>query len=132
MSGRDLRTQPRRGFNSTAPAPTKPPNARNVERHGDEWIRVYGSPERVAWVNAQPCLVASSACAGKMENAHIKTGGISRKADAEFIVPLCRHHHRGELHVIGTASFEAKHGLSLEFHAARIHQQHLKECGASA
>jgi hypothetical protein len=93
--------------------------ARNVARHESEWIRAYGSEERVTWVNAQPCLVKSDECAGKMENAHIKTAGIGMKADAEFIVPLCRHHHRGELHIIGVKSFEAKHDVDLSASAAK-------------
>jgi hypothetical protein len=100
--------------------PRKRVKARNVERHESEWIRAYGSEERVTWVNAQPCLVKSDDCAGKMENAHIKVAGIGMKADAEFIVPLCRHHHRGELHIIGVKSFEAKHGVDLSASAANV------------
>jgi len=56
-----------------------------------DFARVYGSLQRVAWIAAQPCVVcASSPC----ENAHIKSGGVGRKADATQIVPLCPSCHR--------------------------------------
>lgn len=39
-------------------------------------------------------------------------GGMSRKADAETILPLCAAHHR-ELHQHGAVSFQRLHRISL-------------------
>ncbi len=101
------------------------PKARNAKRRAAEWLRAYGSEERVAWIQSQPSVVSGK---GPCVAAHVKTGGMGRKADARWIVPLTDAEHK-ELHQIGTKSFEAKYGASLEFHAERINQRFLKECG---
>lgn len=53
------------------------------------------------------------------ENAHIETGGMGRKADADKIVPACRRHHRGPggMHD-GIETFAERWGLDLEQCAA--------------
>jgi hypothetical protein len=58
-------------------------------------------------------------CAGPCENAHVKTGGAGRKADARWIVPLCRPHH-AEIHQHGQRSFEVRHDIDLAFWASII------------
>ena len=64
----------------------KPKGRSNVE-----FQRVYGSKRRVEFVKSLPCMV----CAGKpCENAHIKSGGMGRKADYRQIIPLCKVCHR--------------------------------------
>jgi hypothetical protein len=64
--------------------------------------RVYGSKARRAWLKAKPCVVcvmvvpilALSAKEWHSDLAHTVTGGMSRKADASTVVPMCRRHHR--------------------------------------
>lgn len=76
-------------------------------RSAEEYARIYGSKERVAFVKALPCLYCCAvhpliALAWHpdaenrvySENAHTVTGGKGRKADADTIVPLCPTHHR--------------------------------------
>jgi len=60
-------------------------------RSGIEFQRVYGSKRRVEFINSLPCMV----CAKRpSENAHIKSGGMGRKADYREIIPLCPSCHR--------------------------------------
>lgn len=78
----------------------------NPKRRAKEWARAYGSKERVRFVAALPCCVTSAEhTPGESENHHIENGGKSRRADARFIVPLCRLHHR-VLHDCGRQTFE--------------------------
>ncbi len=57
-----------------------------------EWERAYGSEERVLFIQALPCSVPG--CGNRpCENAHAVNGGMSRKADADTILPLCAEHH---------------------------------------
>lgn len=86
----------------------------NRPRKAENFARAYGSPERVAWVQSQPCWV----CAGTpSENAHCRTGGMGRKADARYILPLCHHHHN-LLHRMGQDSFEESYNMDLEYGAS--------------
>lgn len=74
--------------------------------------RVYGSEDRAEWVRGQPCVACGkSPC----HNAHVKTGGTSRKADAKWTVPLCTPCH-DECHH-GQQSFEVKYKIDLGFQA---------------
>jgi hypothetical protein len=84
-------------------------------RKPKETARVYGGHRRVEWVNGLGCLICLR---GPCENAHVKSGGVGRKADAKWIVPLCRDHHAE--HHRGARTFEAKYGVSLLKAAAQI------------
>jgi hypothetical protein len=80
-----------------------------------ETLRIYGTPERIAWVQRQPSVVSGeSPCV----NAHTRGDGVSRKADACWIVPLTATEH-DELHRVGLKSFEAAYNIDLA-HAASI------------
>lgn len=66
----------------------KKPKAK--KRTENDYARIYGSRERVAWVQAQPCIACNRI---PSENAHTRSGGTGRKADYTQIVPLCRPCH---------------------------------------
>lgn len=70
--------------------PRVPVKKRNGKRHAAEWRRAYGSPERVKWITTVPCLMCGSL---PSQNAHLESGGMGRKADAESIIPLCERCH---------------------------------------
>lgn len=86
--------------------------ARNPERRTAEFVRTYGSKERVEWVKRQPCTVPFCGHSPS-ENAHVgpKGKGVGRKADADQIAPLCTAHH-GLLHQKGPLWFAAVTGVS--------------------
>jgi len=88
------------------PRSTTPLKRRNAKRHAANHLRAYGPEERKAFVLSLPCTVRNSKCAGRMQQAHIETGGTSRKADASKVVSLCRYHHIDVLHRIGRPAFE--------------------------
>jgi hypothetical protein len=101
----------------------------NRERKSKNWIRAYGSVERVEWVKQQGCVVC-----GRIPslNAHTITGGTGRKADAKYIIPLCALDH-AVLHIVGRACFEAEYGINLESLAAEYESRwraHLAEDAA--
>lgn len=85
----------------------------------EEWERSYGSVERVEWMRSRPSIVS-----GKKPcvNAHVRTGGMGRKADACWIVPLTYEEHE-ELHRIGRWAFQAKYTIDLDV-AARMVELH--------
>lgn len=62
---------------------------------------------------------------GYSENAHIETGGVGRRADADQIVPLCSIHH-GLLHQEGRGWFEAAYDVDLEVAAISTVQRWLE------
>lgn len=68
---------------------TSKPKAK--KRTTADFARVYGSKARVAWIAAQPCVACGK---GPCETAHIKSGGMGRKADYTETVPLCSACHR--------------------------------------
>ena len=86
--------------------------------------RIYGTDEHIAFVKSLPC----GACGwiGASEFAHVKTGGMGRKADARYGAPLCGPHpihafglagmvegcHR-MLHRLGVKTFEKDFAISL-------------------
>ena len=82
----------------------------NPERRKREWKRAYGSPSRVQWIAWQPSIVSGLR---PCENAHVRNGGMGRKADARWIVPLTAAEHR-ELHKIGVATFSKTYDVDLE------------------
>ena len=81
--------------------------------------RSFGSEERVYWISRHPSIVS-----GKIpcENAHVRTGGVGRKADSKWIVPLTFEEHQ-ELHQKGQRTFEAKYGVNLIECAERIEKE---------
>lgn len=102
----------RKAMGSTLPAPTRP-IGRNAERQAREFARTYGSTERVEWIKSFGCVI----CGKKpTENMHVRGGGTGRKADACYIVPACRAHHR-ELHRDGVETFSASYSIDLEMTA---------------
>jgi hypothetical protein len=66
-----------------------------------------------------------SACAGRIEFAHLTSRGAGGKDEGNG-VGLCTRHHR-EQHAIGIRSFEAKYGISLRVHAERLWAHHQQE-----
>jgi len=83
-----------------------------------EWARVYGSPERVRWVAQLNCVACGEL---PCQNAHVKNGGMGRKADARWIVPMCPGCHRE--HHAGAKTFQKKYGLNLLEKAEEIEQR---------
>jgi cell division inhibitor SulA len=88
----------------------------STTRADREWVRAYGSEARVAWVRSLPSVVTGMR---PCVNAHVRSGGTGRKADACWIVPLTGEEH-AELHRIGQRSFAAKYRIDLETKAADI------------
>jgi hypothetical protein len=94
----------------------------NRKRKAKEWERAYGSEERVRWIQYLPSVVSGQT---PCENAHVKTGGTGRKADACWIVPLTTAEHR-ELHDCGPETFQARHEIDL-IEQARLTEQAWRE-----
>ena len=86
----------------------------NPKRKAASFDRAYGGAERVEWVKAQPCWICAKT---PSENAHCRTGGTGRKADACYILPLCSFHH-SVLHGKGKRSFEECYLIDLDYGAA--------------
>jgi len=86
----------------------------NPKRRAASFDRAYGSTERVEWVQRQPCVNCGKT---PSENAHVRTGGTSRKADACWIAPLCAVCH-ADLHQFGIKTFQTVMGLDLDHEAA--------------
>lgn len=100
---------------------------RNEKRRKKEWERAYHSAERVAFVKSLRC--CASGVKGSIENAHITTGGMSRKADYTQIVPLHVDLHR-QLHQIGRATFERCWKINLDIAAAQTQAAWESHCQA--
>jgi hypothetical protein len=92
-----------------------------MSRSAKEFARIYHSVERVEWMRTLPCL----AC-GRLPSvgAHTASGGTSRKADYDTIIPLCHQHHDEQHH--GAKSFARKYNLSLSESAAHTQRRWLK------
>lgn len=88
----------------------------NPKRRGEAFLRAYGSEHRVAWIQAHPCIACGEI---PSQNAHVRTGGTGRKADACWIVPLCDKHHK-ELHRKGVNTFEMTYHFALDIYAQII------------
>lgn len=90
-----------------------------MKQNREKWLRAYGSVERVRWIHERPCIV----CGRKpSENAHVRSGGMGRKADAKWIVPLCFNHHN-EQHSRGAKTFEQTYGVDLAVEAEAIEKR---------
>lgn len=85
--------------------------ARNHRRRELEHARAYCGLDRVQWIKSQPCVVSGEQ-ANDVQNAHVKTGGMGRKADYIWIVPMRAGYHR-QLHRVGVESFQAIFGVDL-------------------
>lgn len=105
--------------------------ARDAERKAREYARKYGSTERAFYVAQLACVVPWCRSVGWMENAHIETGGVGRKADASKVVPCCARHHRTgpiAMHA-GVETFQDEYGIDLE-EAARLTEESWQRYGA--
>lgn len=85
----------------------------------EEFMRAYGGLERVEWVKRQRSVTGAL---GPCVNAHVISGGTSRKADAEYIVPLTWAEHEW-LHKHGRDAFNVRHGLDLLDEAAETERR---------
>lgn len=83
---------------------------RNGARQAKNLERAHGPVARREWIRSLPSVVSGL---GPCENVHVCTGGVSRKADARFVVPLTSAEHR-ELHQSGIKTFQAKYGVDLK------------------
>lgn len=90
-------------------------NPRNDARREKEFARAYGSAARVLFVAELPCVVCGKR---PSQNAHTRTGGAGRKADAHTIIPLCKPDH-AELHQYGVRTFELRYLVDLDEAAQR-------------
>lgn len=74
------------------PKPKKPSESARKKR---EWLRKYGSKERVVFINDLDCATcerpAGDGSAGnpKNQNSHIETGGTGFKSGFQYIIPQC-------------------------------------------
>ena len=94
----------------------------NEERREKEWARAYGSEERVRFVKDLPCAVPGCGDSPS-ENAHLETGGMGRKADADTVVPLCAAHHRELDDELGSVDlFDCEHGTDLWATAEKVEE----------
>jgi hypothetical protein len=87
---------------------------RRRRRPEEETERIYGPPERRAWMTRQSCVICG---ARPSVNAHVRTGGTGQKAPYTEIVPMCVQHHNeydGRTRVGGRKTFLAKYRLTLD------------------
>ena len=79
-------------------------------RKGDDKVRIKAHLE---YVRGFKCAVEGEGCGGKIEAAHVEgsgTGGMGRKADDVYTIPLCSFHH-ARRHQIGHQTFDRTHNL---------------------
>ena len=79
-------------------------------RKGDAQVRL---PSHLKYVRGFKCAVEGEGCGGKIEAAHVEgsgTGGMGRKADDVYTIPLCSFHH-ARRHATGWQTFDRAHGL---------------------
>lgn len=79
------------------------------KRSADEFKRVYGSAERVAWIKTLPCVGCRNT---SHDGHHIAGDGIGRKEHHSLIVPVCRTCHQ-YIHNHGARAFESMYRVSL-------------------
>jgi hypothetical protein len=80
------------------------------KRTKQERERIYGSPERQAWMREFGCV-----CCGRqpVQLHHVRVSGMGRKAGAEHTIPLCVECHRG-VHAYGVKDMEEEFSFTLE------------------
>lgn len=79
-------------------------------RKGDDQVRL---PSHLKYVRGFKCAVDNESCFGRIEAAHVEgsgTGGMGRKADDIYTIPLCSFHH-ARRHQIGHRTFDNAHNL---------------------
>lgn len=84
---------------------------RRRPRKPSEFRRVYGGPLRVKWQKARCCDFCGAPPPTEM--AHIKNGGMGRKANACFTVSACRSCHHELDQGIGKRGMERRHNVDL-------------------
>jgi hypothetical protein len=100
-----------------APKRSKMTTKRKPKAKRDEkFAREFGSPERVAWVAALPCIACGR---GPCENHHITGHAMGKRAHHTLVVPLCGAHHR-EWHTTGRHTFCGKYGIVAAVEAERV------------
>lgn len=120
---------------------TTPPKKKRAKSKAEKVAKLdreYGGPERIAWVAQLPCVGCGYRGPVPRENAHVISGGTSRKADARWIVPLCARRNMGlpasplgvwiegchrKSHRMGQKSFEAFANIDLKAAASRIESE---------
>ncbi len=102
------------------------------KRSRAEFDRIYGSPERAAWVKGSPCIVPGC-LASPCDNAHVINGGAGKKADAKYVAPICHPHHNecDNARNGGKQTFQKKYGVNLLECAARTEAAWQALCAAS-
>ena len=104
-------------------APMKRAWIRRRPRPRAQTIRCHGVPAFREWMKQQPCAVCGRT---PSDAAHLKNGGLSRKADVKDTLPLCSdtfgysgHHSEYDA---GKKSFRVKYRhVDLEAKAAETH-----------
>lgn len=74
----------------------------------------FGGVDRLRWMHAQPCIVATygleaSECEGAVVTMHVISRGAGGRA--EHAVPACHKHHI-ESHNVGILTFAHRYGLN--------------------
>ncbi len=108
--------------------PPKRSAVKRKPRPKSETLRIYGPPERRAWIKSLPCMAcaiftAADGCGGPSDNAHVCGGdGIGRKKGYASIVPLGRVcHQRFDQHL---APFDTEPARQLIRALAPVVEQH--------
>ncbi len=73
-----------------SPLPPRKKRPRSRRRTVVERDRIYGTAEHITWMKSLPCHFCG--VVGYSVEAHVRNGGMSRKADAEFTLPACGPH----------------------------------------
>lgn len=103
-----------------------PPRRKNVKRRAKNLLRAHGPPERRAWMKTQPCVVCGRT---PSDAAHITTGGMSRKADADQTVPLCSNFNGSQEH--SGHHWELDHGPGRRAGFEQRYKINLTACAAA-
>lgn len=102
------RTPMRRTSSLRRGAPVKA--RKSAAEKAEKFAREFGSKERVEWIKWHGCVgCGRTPC----ENHHTRNGGQGRKADACWIVPLCKTCHWW-VHERGAKTFEAMRAAALD------------------
>lgn len=75
-----------------------------------EFERAFGGDDHQEWIRWQPSVVSGKTpCVA----AHVRGGGVSRRADARWTVPMLYVEHQ-QMHNDGQDTYAARHGLDLD------------------